>query len=75
MILPAEEQLPEVLEGLQGFPPMPRGEARIPQALEQLEQGQADARPPLRVLTGEPVEGDIVDLPGGLTQRGRRQRR
>ena len=75
MILPADEQPPEVLQGLQGFPPMPRGEGRVPQALVQMEEEPANVRQPIRVQGGEPVEGEIVDLPRGLPQRVRRLRR
>ena len=73
MVLPASVQPPELLEGLRGFPPMPRGEARTPAA--PMAEGQAlpgvGLRAPLQVQLGEPEEGEIVDLSGALPQRAR----
>ena len=73
LVLPAGEQPPEILEGLQGFPPMPRGEVRITRGPAPGEQAnpRAIAQPSLRVQLGEPEEGEIVDLPGALPQRAR----
>ena len=77
LVLPAEEQAPEVLQGLGGFPPMPRNPGRVPQLLVQVEGGQPPLQPgePLRVRVEEPAEGEILDLPGALPQRERGARR
>ena len=76
MVLPAEEQPQEVLAGLGGFPPMPRGQGLAPQALVQLrEEGPRDQpAQPLRVEVGEPAEGEILDIPRALPQRERGRR-
>ena len=76
LILPAEEQPQEVLAGLGGFPPMPRGRGLAPQAIVQIERGEPADQPrqPLRVEVGEPAEGEILDLPRGLPQRERGRR-
>ena len=77
LVLPAAEQAPEILQGLGGFPPMPRNPGRVPQLLVQVEGGQQPLQPvePLRVRVEEPAQGEILDLPGALPQRERGTRR
>ena len=77
LVLPAGEQAPEILQGLGGFPPMPRNPGRVPQLLVQVEEVQQPLQPgePLRVRVEEPAQGEILDLPGALPQRERRARR
>ena len=78
MILPPDEQPPELMQGLAGFPPMPRGGPRgAPQGLEAAPQEERQApRPALEpavVVVEQPQpQAEMVDLP--MPQRAPRPR-